>query len=295
MFPTLFRKIDMPAYVRERITTADNDFLDVDIAGVSSSRAVILCHGLEGSSKSKYILGMAQIFNKNGWDAVAMNYRSCSGEPNKSVSFYHSGLTADLDQVIKTIGSRYTQLVLIGFSLGGNLVLKYVGERGSALPDKIKKAVAISVPCDLTSSAVELDKPHNFIYNKRFIKKLAAKVKAKKNIMPDKIDIEPLDKIKSLNDFDDCYTAPLSGFKDAHDYWSRCSSRQFLPGIKIPTLIINAHDDPFLGEGCFPWKEAAENDFLELEVPRYGGHVGFVSDSEIYWSEERTLQFVLDI
>jgi predicted alpha/beta-fold hydrolase len=292
IYPTFFRKIDNLEYKRQRIKTTDNDFFDIDWSKVNSKKLLVLFHGLEGSSSGKYIKGMCRIFNKNQWDVCAMNYRGCSGEVNKTVRFYHSGATDDVDYLINTIEKDYEEIILVGFSLGGNLILKYLGDGICNLNNKIKVAAAISVPCDLQSSMENLTKKKNYIYSKRFLKALKNKVLLKKNIMPDQITDEYLDSIKSLKDFDDKYTAPIHGFKDANDYYDKCSCKQYLKGIKIPTLIINALDDPFLSEECFPFEEVEANEKLTLITPIHGGHVGFSSFSEYYWTEQKVLEFV---
>lgn len=296
MFPTLFRTVEDVTYVRTRLETPDDDFLDVDRSCIGSSKAAVVLHGLEGDSRRSYILGMVRALNRNGWDAAAVNFRGCSGEPNRQPRMYHSGETQDVGLVLETLirEGQYTEIALVGFSLGGNVVLKYVGEQGEAIHPAIKRAVAFSVPCDLASCAVRLAEFGNRLYLIRFMKMLREKVAMKKRIMPDKIDDSGLALVKTFAQFDDRYTAPLHGFKDAQDYWERSSSRQFLPAIAIPTLLVSAADDPFLGPSCYPWEEAGASARLHLEVPRHGGHVGFVSfgpDGD-YWSERRAVRFL---
>jgi predicted alpha/beta-fold hydrolase len=222
-----------------------------------------------------------------------MNYRGCSGEVNKTVRFYHSGATDDVDYLINFIEKDYEEIILVGFSLGGNLLLKYLGDGIYNLNNKIKVATAISVPCDLESSMENLMEKRNTIYSKRFLKALKNKVLVKKDLMPDQISDEHLESIKSLKDFDDKYTAPIHGFKNACDYYNKCSCKQYLKHIKIPTLIINALDDPFLAEACFPFGEVEANKNLTLITPTHGGHVGFSSFSEDYWTEKKVLEFVM--
>lgn len=293
IFPSLFRKIKPARYTRTRIATADNDFIDLDFSKTGSRKLVVILHGLEGNSKRQYVTGMVRIFNEGGFDTVSMNFRGCSGESNHSLRFYHSGETGDLHTVIEHVQKDYESLHLVGFSLGGNVTLKYIGERGAAIPAAVKSAVAISVPVDLKDSSFELEKRHNFIYMKRFIRSLGEKLEIKARQYPGQISLEGFGAIRNFKQFDDRYTAPIHGFRDAEEYWAKNSSKQFLPAITIPTLLINALDDPFLGKGSFPYAEAEANPNLHLETPATGGHVGFVTFSgKHYWSERRTFQFI---
>lgn len=293
IFPSLFRKVNAVRYTRTRIATADNDFLDLDFSRTGSKKLVIILHGLEGNSKRQYVTGMVRIFNEGGFDTVSMNFRGCSGEANHALRFYHSGETGDLQTVIAHVRQDYESLHLVGFSLGGNVMLKYVGEKGAAIPAIIKSAVGISVPVDLKDSSFELEKRHNAIYMKRFIRSLGEKLVVKARRYPEKISLEDFGSIRNFRQFDDRYTAPIHGFRDAEEYWAKNSSKQFLPGITIPTLLINALDDPFLGKGSFPYAEAEANTHFHLETPATGGHVGFVTFSgKHYWSERRAFQFI---
>lgn len=297
IFPTLFRKVRAPQYTRTRIATQDNDFLDLDFSRVGSERLIVILHGLEGNTDRMYMRGMVSIFNEGGYDTVCMNFRGCSGEMNEALRFYHSGETDDLHTVIEHLANKesYKSLHLLGFSLGGNVTLKYVGERGDKVPSIIHSAVAISVPCDLKDSSVELEKPHNALYMRRFMSALGAKLISKAARYPDQISLENFSSIRSFKQFDDRYTAPIHGFNNAEEYWAACSSKQFLHNIRIPTLLINALDDPFLGQGSFPYAEAEQNPYFHLETPEAGGHVGFVTfSSKHYWSEQRAYDFIHD-
>lgn len=295
IYPSLFRKVRPAAYQRRRITTPDGDFLDLDFSEQEKDRVVVILHGLEGSASRKYVLGMVHIFNEAGFDTVSMNFRGCSGEPNKLLRFYHSGETDDLDTVIRYLVSlgKYKAIHLVGFSLGGNVTLKYVGERGTALLPVIKSAVAISAPVDLKGSSAELEKKHNTIYMQRFIRNLKEKLQLKQQQYPDGISLEGFEHIRSFRQFDDRYTGPMHGFRDALDYWQQCSSLRVLHQISIPTLLINAKDDPFLSPACYPYEIARNSDTFFLETPFNGGHVGFVTFNEpYYWSEQRALAFI---
>ena len=182
----------------------------------------------------------------------------------------------------------------MGFSLGGNLTLKYLGEQGSQTNKAITGAVTCSVPCDLASGAEEMAKPSNKIYMKRFTRMLHEKIKAKMRIIPDRINDEGYNRIKTFKEFDDRYTAPLHGFRDAEDYYNRASCKQFIHKITIPTLLVNAENDPFLPQPCYPLREAEANPNFFLEMPKSGGHVGFISFNKRreYWFESRVLSFL---
>lgn len=295
IYPSLFRSIKPAAYRRERIVTPDNDFLDLDFSEQGNKSIVVILHGLEGNSTRKYVFGMVHIFNGAGFDTVSMNFRGCSGEPNRNLRFYHSGETDDLRAVIAYLVSlkKYTAIHLVGFSLGGNVTLKYLGEQGDDAVGVIKSAVAISVPCDLKSGSAELEKRHNVIYMQRFIRDLGHKLRLKEQQFPGSISLDRYGEVKSFRQFDDRYTAPMHGFKDALTYWEQCSSRSYLHNIRIPALVINAQDDPFLGKECYPYEIAADSQFVYLETPHQGGHVGFVRFGEdFYWSEKRALAFL---
>jgi hypothetical protein len=295
IIPSAFRKVPGIHYMRERIETADGDFLDLDWSNVGANQLVILSHGLEGSADRHYIKGMVKAFNKKNWDALAWNCRSCSGEMNRMARFYHHGDIHDLEAVVAHAINKnsYTSIVLIGFSMGGCMTLRLVGERGKNLHPAIKKAVAFSVPCDLTSSVVHLSKPQNSFYSRRFLKKLEKKIQAKAQLFPNEVSYTDFKMIKAFKDFDNRYTAPLHGFDDAEDFYKQASVRPYLAGIRIPTLLINALNDPFLTPECFPIPEAEANPYLFLEIPLEGGHVGFsTSDAEECWSEKRAVEFV---
>jgi predicted alpha/beta-fold hydrolase len=296
IFPTLYRKVRGVHYRRERIITPDDDFLDLDWSPVGSRRIAVLSHGLEGNSTRGYMLGMARALNRSGWDALAWNYRGCSGQMNRTPRFYHSGATEDLHTVVMHLLSQgiYSEVALIGFSLGGNLTLKYLGERGGDLDERIVAAATFSVPCDLKSSAGELARPSRAIYMRRFLRSLEEKVRAKIAAMPGRIPDSGFEGIRSFREFDDRYTAPMHGFRDAEEYWRRNSCRQFLGAISIPTLMVNAKNDPFLAPACYPIAEAEANPNFFLEMPESGGHVGFVSFNREgeYWMERRAIAFL---
>lgn len=299
VLPTLLRKIDHIHYRRERIFTQDDDFLDLDWSASGSDRLMIISHGLEGHSNRHYIKGMVAHANRHGWDACAWNMRGCSGETNRKPYMYHSGVSHDLDHVVRHIlkAYNYEEIFFAGFSLGGNVTLKYFGEYGTDLPETVTGAVAISVPVDLTSSSYQLARAINRPYISRFLKMLKRKIEIKEQYYPDLISSKPFDDIYDFKGFDDTYTAPLHGFLNAEDYWRKASSLPYLEDIRHPVLLINAADDPFLTPACYPGELAGNHEHLYLEVPDHGGHAGFVDDSltGVYWSEKRTMQFIREI
>ncbi len=303
ILPATMRKVNGVSFQRERITIFDGDFLDLDwlpaFNGQASSSLVIVSHGLEGSTDRAYIQGMAKIFAQNGYDALAWNHRSCSGEPNRLLRFYHSGATEDLKAVIDHALSlkKYTKIFLVGFSLGGNMTLKYLGEQGENLPAEIQKAAVFSVPLHLSSCSLSLRKAENWIYAWSFKRKLKQKVRLKAKRMPEQLTTNELSKVKDLRDFDNIYTAPLHGFENAEDYYEKCSSLYFLDTIKIKTLIVNALNDSFLQPLCYPTALVGKLEHVYLELPAQGGHCGFAPPDKqgYYWSERRALEWINDV
>jgi uncharacterized protein len=288
------RRVDGVAYRRERLDTPDGDFLDLDRVSAGARRVAVVSHGLEGSAERAYVRGMARQLAGEGWDVVAWNLRGCSGEANRARRLYHSGATEDLDAVVQHLLPAYDRIALVGFSLGGNLTLKYLGE--AERDPKVAAAAAFSVPVDLAASSEALARWRNGIYMAYFLRSLRRKIRRKAEQFPGEVDVAGLRGVRTFGQFDDRYTAPFHGFRDAADYWARSSSRPFLPSIRVPTLIVNAADDPFLAEACYPRAEASASDHLHLEVPAYGGHVGFVSfgGDGSYWSERRAAAFLAE-
>tara|TARA_R110002072_G_scaffold9011_4_gene44403 strand:- start:7205 stop:8164 length:960 start_codon:yes stop_codon:yes gene_type:complete len=280
---------------RERITLKDGDFLDLDwsFSNSKSNKLIILLHGLEGNGQRPYMTGTANHFNNNGLDAVCINFRGCSGENNLKYYSYHSGATEDLHAVIQhaILSKNYSEIYLKGFSLGGNIILKYLGEH-HAIPDQVKASIAVSIPCDLYGSCKELHKLKNKLFHDRFLRDLVKHLKEKQKLFPEELSIELINTIKTLIEFDTIYTSKAHGFKDALDYYKKSSSLQFLHNIKTPTLIINALNDSFLSSECYPVKEAKRNPNLYLEMPNYGGHAGFVDKKNVYYNEKRALEFI---
>lgn len=281
---------------RERLELEDGDFLDLDWRREGRAKLAILSHGLEGSSKAMYIQSMAESLWRAGWDVLAWNLRSCSGEMNRLMRFYHSGESGDLKRVIDHALAVHpaSQLDLLGFSLGGNITLKLLGEMGASQPPQLHRAVTFSVPCDLGCSSKRLESWFNRkTYMRRFIHSLLEKVESKRSLHPEMPTVDPKLKMETFQQFDGFYTAPLHGFKDAEDYWKRCSSRHLLDSISIPTLLVQADNDPFLGADCYPHDEARNSEHFHLEVTRSGGHIGFGSPwIKPNWAAERAIEFL---
>jgi predicted alpha/beta-fold hydrolase len=292
IYSSLLRKIKPVPFKRKRIDTLDDDFLDIDFIENGSKKIVILCHGLEGSTDSKYIQATAKLLSSKGYSIAAMNYRFCSGEINRQLVTYHSAKTDDLHTVINYVLNKYDSVYLVGFSLGGNLILKYNGDNLFSLSSKIKANVTISVPVDLKGSSIALMRSENLLYKWRFLRTLSQKMYLKHQQFPEKLDIMPLKRVKTLTDFDEYFTSKINGFENAEDYYLKASSKQFISNISKPTLLINAIDDPFLSKSCFPIREAKESVNFHLMTPNYGGHVGFISSGDFYWSEYQILNFL---
>ena len=296
IYPTIFRKVGGVHYRRERIITPDDDFLDLDWMSGKSDRLTIISHGLEGNSSRAYVKGMVKAVTDAGFDALAWNFRGCGGTINRQPQLYHSGSYKDLETVIEHVFQHceYREINLIGFSMGGNISLIYLGHKDSTVDLRIKKCIVFSVPCDLKAGSEQIGKPTNQIYMERFLRLLHEKIKAKKVTFPGLFDDRDYSTIKNFYDFDNRYTAPLHGFVDADDYWRQSSSKQFIKSIQVPTLLVSALDDPFLAPACYPFRESAANPYVSLETPKHGGHVGFVSfnRNNLYWSEKRSVAFL---
>lgn len=297
MYRPLFMK-DVCKYERKRITTWDNDFIDLDYSKVGSKTLVLLIHGLEGSSNSKYIASTSNYLNNKGLDTVCFNLRSCSGEDNLLLSTYHSGKTEDVDFVVNYLieNNNHDNILIIGFSLGGNLTLKYLGEYQEKLSHKVKGGIAISVPIDIGSAEVEMEKLKNKLYMEMFFKTMKNKILEKSHKFPEyQLDKDQVFKATKFKHLEHLYTVPVFGFKSPEDYWKKASSKPFIPKIDRPTLLINAKDDTFLSSECYPTKEAIHSNIFYLETPSYGGHCGFISSfkaQENTWLEERITRFI---
>jgi hypothetical protein len=293
ILPGLFRKIISQPPLEVVVPTPDGDELEADIYELGDRPWVVVCHGLEGNSRRPYVLGMTQALLANGYSVAAWNYRSCGNRINKRPQFYHSGATDDLECMVNWVSNRFKKpIYLVGFSLGGNLILKYLGERSIFEQANIIAAAVISVPADLAGSCTRLDSPIGWPYRTVFLQALIKKVKQKAMVFPELFDLRDVDKIRSLREFDDRFTAPLHGFLNAADYYNKCSSKSFIANIRRPVLFITAKNDPFLNQSCFPIHECEVSPFVNLELLPNGGHVGFmISGQEETYPEVRVPTF----
>jgi len=293
MYPGLFRQVKLVAAIEKTIPTPDEDELRLDHYPAASNDWVILCHGLEGDSRRPYMLGMTKALLATAKQVVAWNYRGCGNHLNKQPQFYHSGATNDLETVVRWAEvSGAKRIFLVGFSLGGNLVMKYLGEQSAEAQKRITAAAAISVPTDLASGSGRLDGILGWPYRSRFLATLKTKVRQKAAKFPGHFDLEKLDLVRNLKEFDDGFTAPLHGFRDAADYYARCSSKSFIPHIKQPCLLLQAWNDPFLSPACYPTEICSNHSSVHLEISQRGGHVGFpMQGSRLSWPEVRVPAF----
>lgn len=301
ILPNYKRKVEGIQYERERISTWDDDFLDLDWSKKGSKTLVIVSHGLAGSSNEGYMKSLVKISNENGWDALAWNYRGCSGEPNKKLYSFHGGKSDDLEWVIRHAieQHRYEEIFLIGVSMGGNIMLKLLGEWAEDFVPKVKGAVAISTPVDMYNTSVHLIKGWNKIYSDRYLRQYKAMLFKKSELFEQEevLDFQYIFSSENLHVFADRFTAPSFGFKDAEEYLKSQSSIHYLRNIRIPTLLINADNDPFLTETCYPFDVAEDSDYFYLLKTINGGHVGFAEkNSETYsWVDKRTVTFLKNI
>lgn len=294
IIPALFRNPQSPRVETRTLTTTDGDILLYRIYQNGNDRLAIVSHGLEGSFDSSYIRGMTSALLRAGCDVLTWNMRGCGDMPNQLTTWYHSGKSEDLKAMIShAIPLSYQEIVLVGFSVGGNITLKYLGEEGGRLPEKISRAVVISVPMDLQGSADVLAKRRNAMYMQYLLRPLRRRMRAKKERFHDQFDIRGLSRITTFHEFDRRFTAPFHGFSSVAEYWSSSSSINFLSTISIPTLAISALDDPFLSPSCFPHAIAAKHPMLFLDTPAHGGHVGFIDSLSLSmtWTEQRVVEF----
>lgn len=301
----LVRRRPRVATRAERWPTPDGDTLEIrrldPPAGAASDvPRLLILHGLEGTIRSHYILGLLNQARRRGWAADVLIFRGCNGEIPRASRFYHSGETTDLDFVVRRLVHEHpTQpMVLVGVSLGGNVLLKWLGERGSEAPGVVRAAAAISVPYDLERGSRQIERGFSRLYTFHFLRTLRRKALAKLAEEPGLFAEEPLMAARTLTDFDDAVTAPVHGFESARDYYTRSSARHFLAGIRRPTLLLSAYDDPFLPREVLDDVAflASRNPYLHVEFHEHGGHVGFVGGRvpwrPEYHAEERAAQFL---
>ncbi len=294
LYPTFFRRRLKLPLTAERIELDDGDFLDLAHWSQIGGPQVLILHGLEGSLKSHYATPLMKALHDAGFSVTFMHFRGCSGEPNRLSRRYHSGDTGDIHTVLELLQKRTPDqpLFAVGVSLGANALLKYLGE-GNVCP-ALTGAVAISVPFDLANAAQTLQTGFARVYQKHLLNKLIKATQEKFKIINSLIDLNALNKITTLYEFDDCVTAPLHGFASADDYYQQSSSRQYVKNIELPTHIIHAIDDPFMTPDVIP-KDKELSDEVTLELSSRGGHVGFVSSVKNGWLEYRVTEILKNI
>ena len=294
-------------FYRERIDTPDGDFLDLDVAGVigrplpESAPVVLLLHGLEGNARQPYALETYRQLAERGVRSVGMNFRSCSGEINRTARMYHAGATDDVALVHDWLDRRFPGVPkgMVGVSLGANMLLKYLGERGAELAIRLRAAAAISPPFDLALGAAQIETRTRRLYMDGFLKSIKAKVKAKAEAGESQIDrhvdVQAALAAQTLRELDEVCTAPLHGFRDAADYYARCSSRRYLAGIRVPTLVLRAKDDPMIPAADIPFDLLQANPALFLGITEHGGHVGWIEGLPgryRFWAERQAARFL---
>jgi uncharacterized protein len=295
IYPLLI-KAAVPAYRRERWETPDGDFIDLDwIDGPADAPLVVLFHGLEGSSSSHYAISLMRSVQQQGWCGVVVHFRGCSGEPNRLPRAYHSGDTEEVDWILRRLRKLFPQRSIhtVGVSLGGNMLTKWLGEQGSAAAAIITSAASVSAPFDLTACGYHLGRGFNRIYEQRFLRTLKRNAALKLPRFPGCIDEKRLHAAHSLYTFDDAVTAPLHGFLGVEDYWHRASAKPLLGSIAVPTLILNARNDPFMPSAALP-RASEVAPCVTLELPHEGGHVGFVTGQlpgKLDWLPQRLLRY----
>lgn len=296
LWPTLCRRpVNHVTIKRERFELPDGDFVDLDWSGNGSGPIVIILHGLEGSIDSPYAKGMLHAIQRQGWRGVLMHFRCCSGERNRLPRTYHSGETGDIDTVVRALSRRepHVPIAALGFSLGGNVLLKWLGESGQS--NLLKAAIAISVPFELNKSVDRINQGFSKVYQWHLLRSLYHKMQWKFREQAAPVTIPPLSTLHTIRDFDQCITAPLHGFASAKEYYAQSSCRQYLHSIHVPTLLVQAKDDPFMTHDLLPRPDEL-SPAVSLELTEKGGHVGFISGAAPwradYWLEKRVPEFL---
>jgi uncharacterized protein len=301
IYAALFAPCPVVKYRRERWDTPDGDFIDVDWISTHESRItdhasqplVVLFHGLEGSSRSHYALSLMHAVRSRGGRGAVIHFRGCSGELNRLPRAYHSGDSAEIDWVLRRLAQDGAPIYAVGVSLGANVLLKWLGERGTAATQWLQRAAAISAPLDLMAAGNVLDRGFNLVYTRHFLRSMRRKSIAKLAAHPKLYEAAAVARARTLREFDDLVTAPLHGYRDTDDYWTRASSKPLLAQIAVPTLLINARNDPFLPPAALPLPHEVSA-CTTLEFSDEGGHVGFVCGAfpgSLRWLPQRVLDY----
>lgn len=301
LYPYFFRKVPDLEILRERITLKDGDFLDIDIVDNKGKSLVVLTHGLEGNSNTGYMRGMAKHLSEDtGFDVVAWNMRSCSGEINRKDFFYHAASCDDLGAVIDHMKQKraYDQVHIIGFSLGGNLTAYYASTFEEQKLSTVDSAIIFSSTLHLESSIEKLKASQiGTFYSENFLTTMRKKALEKQRLGILDVDPQEIKNCKHFKDFDELITAPTNGFKSANHYYEEASAINVIHKSRIPTLFVQSKDDPFLTKECFPMRQAHRSKNIHLEITPTGGHVGFMTLEKklLFWSEERAAQFIKEV
>ncbi|MGL1888334.1 MAG: alpha/beta fold hydrolase [Reichenbachiella sp.] len=292
ILPSIFGGSYPLAYSRERINLTDGDFLDLDWVQNNNDRLVILSHGLEGSSNRHYIKRSAEFFSDKNWDILAWNNRGCSGEPNRNLRLYHHGSSDDLSEVIDhALTKDYKQIVLIGFSMGGSHVTRYLSTTN--VDERIICGIGYSVTFDFGDMMVQLERPFNFIYKHLFLSKMKARIKVMKNLFPDHVNVNDLNAIHDFHSFNKHYAIEINNFESLYQFYFEASPINYIDKVTTPLLIVTAKNDPLMGVNCYP---TIDHPKLQFETPTHGGHLGFFLKNNSYsYMELRSEQFINSI
>ena len=298
ILPSYLRHEEDIAYDREPFATPDDDTIQLDWSRVGSDKLLVINHGLCGHTHRHYVLSLVKAFNAAGWDCLAWNYRGtgASDIQYKQLKFTTNNSTDELGWIIDYAIEKYhyNSIALSGYSMGGNLAALYLSREAEHVPPQVIGGAVFCAAIDLHGCTLSLDNPFNRIYTKHFLKKLIDLARAKHEQFPDKVDLSNIDEIKTFHDYDNRYTAPLIGFKDADDYYTTASASRYLEKLKLPLLMVNPKNDPFLGGDCYPVEFAKKSPYLYLEIPESGGHCGFITTGrdKLWWPAQRALDFL---
>lgn len=291
--PFILVKPDNTLYQTEKFELSDGDFLELDWIKSKSDRLMILCHGLEGNSRSHYVQQMATHFSKLGWDILAINVRGCGRKINRLPVLYHAGATNDIEEVVSTYAQKYKAVTLVGFSFGANMLLNFASRH--TVPKNVCAVAGFSVPCDIKGAEKKLDRVDNRIYSKKFLEKLKNRIRKLENLHPDVINAKDIDKINSLQSFTRKIASPYCGFNSVEDYYAAGSCLTSLRNAKLPTLVVNAQNDPFLSKSCYPTKLAQSSSVVFFDNPNKGGHSSFPINGKESWMPKKMQEFLEEI
>lgn len=297
IIPSLIRRISHPSIPIE-IALPDGDRLVADYYDIDKpaedTPVIIIAHGLEGHSQQPYVTGLARSVQARGWAAIGWNFRGCGRADNLTPKVYYAGCSEDLDAVVHWAAAHgHKKILLAGYSMGANVTLKWLGEQGDLAAERGVVAAAVaSAPVDLEGCADTLSKPSNWLYRDRFVRALSARLRRKAVQFPEHFDLELLRRVRTVRDFDEYYTGPLQGYANAADYYAACSAQRFMWDITVPTLVVNALNDPFLSTSCFPLQNAENHAHVYFEAPAGGGHVGFHGTPGPWYLDEQFMAFL---